>query len=243
MNTLSRCIAAVALCLAGASASASAQPLPPPTVAVSGHGEVSTVPDRARLSLAADALNADLKRAEAEVNAIVRRYLDAVQPLLVKPEHIATTGVSLQPEYSWDEKARRQVLVGYRARREIRVLVGDLDRLGDFILRATAAGVNHVSPPQLESSRADALRLDALTRAAQDAQNKARTLAQALGVKLGAARTVRESGSVSPPPMPMKVMAMRAEAAYDSGNEQMGLATGEIRIAADVGVEFDLIGR
>ena len=46
-----------------------------------------------------------------------------------------------------------------------------------------------------------------------------------------------------PPPQPYKVMAMRAEAAMDSGNQQMGLNTGEIHIAADVSVEFDLIAR
>ena len=47
----------------------------------------------------------------------------------------------------------------------------------------------------------------------------------------------------APPPVLYKAMAVRAEAAFDSGNQEMGLSTGEIRIAADVQVEFDLVGR
>ncbi|MES0874980.1 SIMPL domain-containing protein [Sinimarinibacterium thermocellulolyticum] len=235
-------VALAAWCCATASA---AQPLSePPTIAVSGHGEVTTLPDRARLSLAVDALDGEVKAAEAEVNRIVRRYLETLGSIGVDDRDISTTGISLQPEYVWDEAARQQKLVGYRARRDIQVLVRKLDRLGDVILGATEAGVNHVHPPMLESSEADALVREALVRAAKDAQARAQALAGALGVKLGSARVVREAGQALPPPQPYKMMAMRAEAALDAGgNPQMGINAGEIRIAADVSVEFDLIGR
>lgn len=233
-------LAACVVTLSGAAGAA--EPLPPPTIAVSGHGEVTTLPDRARLALAVDALNVEIKSAEAEVNRVVRAYLDAIKPLGLKPEDVATSGASLQPEYVWDEKARQQKLVGYRARRDIQIVARHLDQLGELILRATQAGMNHVSPPTLESSKADALGREALARAAQDAQARAAALAQALDIKLGGARRVREAGG-SPPPVPYKVMAMRAEAAYDGGNQEMGLSTGEIRISADVQVEFDIAAR
>lgn len=235
-NWLAAC-AAVFSCAVGA-----AEPLPPPTIAVAGHGEVTTLPDRARLALAVDALDVEIKNAEGQVNRVVRAYLDAIKPLGLKAEDIATSGASLQPEYVWDEKARKQKLVGYRARRDVQLVVRDLDQLGDLILRATQSGMNHVSPPALESSKSDALGREALARAAKDAQARADALAQALGVKLGSARMVREAGG-TPPPVPYKVMAMRAEAAFDGGNQEMGLNTGEIRIAADVQVEFDIAGR
>lgn len=241
MNRASRWIAVLSL-LGGCAAATAGEPLPPPTIAVGGHGEVTTLPDRARVALAVDALNSEVKAAEAEVNTVVRRALEEFRTLGLKAEDIATSGTSLQPEYVWDEKARRQVLTGYRARRELQIAVRDLEQLGDVLLRATRAGVNQVKPPALESSRADAFEREALAKAAKDARAKAEVLAQALDVKLGAARVVRESGA-APPPVLYKAMAVRAEAAFDSGNQEMGLSTGEIRIVADVQVEFDIAGR
>ncbi|WP_028081105.1 SIMPL domain-containing protein [Solimonas soli] len=217
---------------------------PPRLVAVNGDGEVSVKPDRARLNLAADALNADLKTAESQVNAIVRAYLAEAKALGSKDEQISTAGISINPEYVWDDKLRQQKLVGYRARRDIEVVITDLDKLGDYVLRATKAGVNHVSPPQLESSRSDELQRQALAKAAQDAQSRARLLADTLNVKLGSVRSIRANEAVAPPrPIAYKTMAMAEAADAGSGNEQLGFSGGEIKYSASVSAEFDLIER
>src|SRR3546814_9631098 len=76
-----------------------------------------------------------------------------------------------------------------RSRRDIAVTVSNLDKLGDFVLRATKVGINHVSTPILESSQADALSKQALAKAASDARDKAKLLADTLGMKLGPVRT------------------------------------------------------
>ncbi len=212
----------------------------PRLIAVNGQGEVSVKPDRARLNLAADALNADLKLAEAEVNKVVRAYLAEAKALGTKEEHISTAGISINPEYVWDEKARRQQLVGYRARREINVVIENLDKIGDYLLRATKVGVNNVSSPVLESSRSGTLIEQALVNAANDARTKAKLLAETLDMKLGSVRTLRVNDYVAPP-MPMKVMAMRAEAADAGGNQEIGFAAGEIKYTASAAVEFDLL--
>src|SRR3546814_211336 len=155
------------------SAAAHAGDTPPPRiVAVDGEGEVSTQPDRARLNLAADALDPELKTAESQVNGIVRAYLAEARALGATDKEISTAGISINPEYVWDDKAKKQKLVGYRARRDIAVTVSNLDKLGDFVLRATKVGINHVSTPILESSQADALSKQALAKAASDARDK-----------------------------------------------------------------------
>ncbi|MGH8446268.1 MAG: SIMPL domain-containing protein [Solimonas sp.] len=229
-----------------ASVAAQAADAPPPRlVAVGGQGEVSVKPDRARLNLAADALNADLKTAESQVNTIVRAYLAEAKALGAKDEQISTAGVSINPEYVWDEKLRQQKLVGYRARRDIEVVITDLDKLGDYVLRATKAGVNHVNPPQLESSRSDELQRQALAKAAQDAQARARLLADTLGVKLGSVRSIRAEDVGRPMPIMYKaeMRAAAAPMADGSGNEQMGFSGGEIKYNASVSAEFDLLDR
>lgn len=212
------------------------------SVSVNGQGEVSVQPDRARLTLGVEASNVELKAAEAEVNRVVRAYVVEARSLGLKDEQIATAGVTINPEYVWDDKARRQKFTGYRAHRQIDLRVDDLTVIGDLILRATKVGINQVNPPALESSKARELTKQALVKATEDARAKAQLLADTLGVKLGAIRSISANDS-APPPVMYKVMAMRAMAApeADSGNAEMGFSGGEIKYSANVSADFDLV--
>jgi uncharacterized protein YggE len=227
-----------ALILAGAAGAHDAAPLPR-VVSVHGEGEVAVKPDRARLTLAVEKVDPDLKKAEAEVNRIVRDYLKEARALGARDEQLSSTGVGINAEYVWPEGARERKFTGYRVTRQIEVRIDALDRLGDFILRATQAGVNQVSAPALESSRAQELEQQALAKAAEAARAKARLLAQTLGVKLGVVARITESGAA--PPQPMYEMKVRASAAAQDGSAEMGLALGEIRYRATVSAEFDLL--
>ena len=209
------------------------------SVSVSGQGEVAVKPDRARVSLGVDAVSLELKAAESEVNKISRAFLVEAKALGIADADISTSGVGINPEYAWIEQTHTQKLTGYRASRQIEVLMRDLDKLGDLILRATKAGVNRVSPPQLESSRAKELTNQALVKAAEDARAKAKLLAETLGAKLGPVYRVNTAEVSQPPPIPFKVMAMRAESA--DGNAEMGINTGDIRYNATLSAEFDLL--
>ena len=86
--------------------------------------------------------------------------------------------------------------------------------------------------------------LDALAKAAEDARAKAKVLADALGVKLGAVHTLNANAEYVPPPMAQKarftVMAA-ADAAPESGNAAFGFSAGQIRYSASVNADFDLV--
>lgn len=231
------CVAALVALITATVLPAHELPAPPRTVSVSGEGEASVKPDRARLTLAVEKLDPDLKKAESEVNRIVREYLSEAKALGAKDEQLSTSGVSIHPEYVWPEGGRERKFTGYRVSRQIEIRVENLDRLGDFILRATRAGVNQVNPPELESSKRSELERQALVKAAQDARARAQALAETLGVRLGAAYRITEARAGIAPVPQMK--AMRAEAA-DAGSE-MGLSLGEIRYRTSVSAEFDLL--
>lgn len=236
-------LAAVLACLMilATGAALAQEPAARRSINVSGQGEVRVRPDRARLQLAVDALQADPKAAEAQVNAVVRAFVAEAKALGARDNEISTAAVSLTPEYVWDEKGRRNRLTGYRARRDISVTVTRLEQLGDYLLRATQVGVNTISPPLLEAAAARELSRQALVRATEDARDKAALLAGTLQMKLGPVRSLNATEGMTPPPMP-KMMAMRAEAAFDSGNAQMGLEPGEITYSATVAADFDLLG-
>ncbi|MBL6749140.1 MAG: SIMPL domain-containing protein [Nevskia sp.] len=209
-------------------------------VTVGGHGQVSAVPDRARLSMSIELTRPELKAAQAEANRIVRDYLAQVRALGARDEDISTAALSIRAEYTYSDKLPGgRKFLGYHVSRGIEVVVRDLDRIGDFLARATDAGINSVNDPVLESSRAEELRRQALARAAADAKANASVLAEALGARLGAAHTINAAVETAPP-RPRIVMAARAPGLEQASDQDMGFAGGSLAFDASVTVDFDL---
>lgn len=209
---------------------------------VEGTAELRVAPDRARLSFAIEQVEASLAAAEKPVRDRTVALVAALRQLGIAEAAIASSAQQVQPETVWNDKTRRNELVGYRVRRDIHVTLDALDRLGAVLAAATAAGVSHVQPPVLESSRLAEQRREALAQAAQDAQGRAQSLAHALGTRLGAPLEIQ---AVPPPahrPMPMMraAMAMSADVAAEARNEDFGVSLGEIVIPATVTVRFAL---
>lgn len=241
MTPSSRLLIGILTLLVASQAGATETPPDRRSVTVSGQGEISATPDRARLAMTVESTKPQLRDAQAEVNRIVRDYLAQARSLGARDEDISTAGLSIQAEYDYTQKTGRR-FTGYHVRRGIEVVVRDLDRTGDFLLRATDAGINGVSDPQLESSRAEELQRQALAKAAADAQSKARVLADSLGVRLGPVHTISSNAEFTPPPMPrMRVMAMAAAAPAESGNDAIGFSAGQIKVNATLTADFDLI--
>lgn len=212
------------------------------SVSVSGRGEVAVTPDRARISMQVTTTKADVRVAQTEVSRVVRDYLAQLKGLGIAEADIGTAGLTIQPEYDYGAKGRK--FLGYKVTRGVEIVVRDLDRIGDVLLKATAAGINDVSDPQLESSKAEALGREALAKAADDARAKAKVLADALGAKLGPIHTLNANAEFVPAPVAFKgrMMAMAsADAAVESGNDAIGFSAGQIRYTASVNADFDLI--
>lgn len=212
---------------------------------VEGTAELRVAPDRARLSFGIEQLDASLADAEKVVREKTVALVAALRTLGVAESAIASGAQQVHPEAVWNDKTRRNELVGYRVRRDVNVTLEALDRLGAVLSAATTVGVSHVHPPVLESSRLAELRREALALAAQDAQARARSLASALGTSVGAPLEIQ---AAPPPPMyrPIPVvhapMAKAADVGVEVRNEDYGVSLGEIVVPANVTVRFALGG-
>ena len=211
----------------------------PRAVSVSGNGEVSAEPDVAHVTLGVEARKPTMAEARTAVAATVDRVLTLTRELRIDPKLVNATRLQVQPEYSWNEKDRKRVLLGYLVSRQVQVELRDLEQLGPLLERAVDAGVNQVNDPLLDSSRRKALEREAMAKAVEDARLNAETLARAAGVKLGPVRTM--NGSSSAPPMPMyrrgAVMADMAAAAPPAET----YVPGGMKFNATVNVEYDLL--
>jgi uncharacterized protein YggE len=212
---------------------------PDRTVAVSGRGEVQVEPDRALVVVGVEARNPTLQNAQQEVNRIVDRFLTLCDELKIPRQQVQSSSANVQAEYDWNNDTHERRLLGYYVSRQLEVDLHDLDRLGVLMEKAVGLGVNQVSPPQLDTTRAEALRREALSKAADDARLNAEALAKTLGARVGKVRRIASSDvATQPPPQPLeRGVAMMAKA----GGGPETYETGQIRINAQVTAEFDLL--
>jgi uncharacterized protein YggE len=207
------------------------------TITVHGTGSSSVSPDRASVQMSIVARSATLSAAQAAAAAVTAKVLDMSGKLGIDRERIDTTGSSVRPDYRWNREREEQELRGYVAQRQIRVDVRDLEKLGALIEGAVEAGVNQVSPPQLDSSKRRESYREALDAAAKDAQANAAQLAKSLGAKLGDALQIT-TVSQPAPPMPMMRMAM-AESVESSAPETYNAAN--LNFDATITAVFELV--
>lgn len=205
------------------------------TVSVTGTGQVSAVPDRANVHMSIVSRAKELDAAQADAAKVTAAVLSLTDKLNIKRNKVDTTGATVRPDYRWNRETEQQDLRGYIAERQMNVKVDDLDRLGMLVEGAVAAGVNQVSPPQLDSSRREALHRDALAMAAKDARANAEVLAEALGAKLGDPISISDGSGAPPPPIPQ----MRMAAAMESDSAATYNA-GDLTFTATVAVVFEL---
>ena len=233
-----RWLAGVLLCAAMGAGSALADANPSRTVSVSGSGEVTAEPDLAHVALGVEARQPTLAAARSQVAATVDRVLALTRGLGIDPRLVNATRVLVQPEYRWNEKDRERVLLGYLVSRQVEVEVRNLDQLGPLLERAVDAGVNHLSDPQLDSSRHRELERQALTRAVQDARLNAETLATAAGAKLGAVRTLNAGSAAELPAYRSRAGVVAADVAPSPGAPY---PTADLKFAAVVTAEYELL--
>lgn len=169
-------------------------PLPDsPHVVVSGEGKVTAVPDVARITLRAVYRDSDPAVAKRRVDQGVEALLALLPEFGVGPEAITASSLDLSDDSEYDEPSRKPIQ--YRASRRMELRFEQLARLGAFLDTAIKAGVQEVEGITFESSRKDALLLEARTKAVAEARDEAAGLATAFGAKLGQVYSINSVNS------------------------------------------------
>jgi uncharacterized protein YggE len=239
LSTLGASLVAAVLIAGAATAAEDHAHAHPRTITVSGQGEIEAEPDRAVVTLGAEARRPEMEEARAQVTKTVDAVLKLTRELGIAPQHVRTTRINVQPEYTWDNAGRERRFIGYYVARQIEIELQDLEKLGSLLERALDLGVNQLGDPRLDSSRRRDLEREAIGKAVEDARLNAEAVAKAAGARLGPPRTISASSGFVPPPVPYALnKAMRAEAAVDASQTYQG---GQLRFTANVQVQYDLL--
>ena len=202
---------------------------------VTGEGSVSIVPDIAILNLGVEVQSDTVATAQTQaaisMDAVVRELRNGdVANKDIKTQHFA-----IYPIRRWSDERGEEVLVGYRVNNTVVAKVRKVEDAGAIIDAVTRAGGDYIRINSISFTVDDPAEYleEAREEAMADAAAKAKQLADAGGVKLGAPTFINESGGYIPAPREYGVRAF-AEAAPMAPSTPISPGETEIRLSVQV---------
>ncbi|MBE7185825.1 MAG: SIMPL domain-containing protein [Methylobacterium mesophilicum] len=230
---------ALALAL-GASLPAFAQNAPtPPSIVVTGEGEATLAPDIAEVSLAVSREAPTAREALTQNSTAMAEVIKALKDMGIESRDLQTSGVQVSARYDYISKpdnTQESRLRGYDVTNTLNIRVRDVGKTGEVIDRAVSLGVNEGGNISFTNENPKPAMTDARKKAVADAMDKARTLAEAAGVKLGRVMEISDT-VVGEPPRPMLAKAF---AARDAAPAPAPVEAGENAYRVQVNMTFAL---
>ena len=223
------------------------------TITLTGHGEVSAVPDIATISFSIRKEAATVKEAQDQVATVEQKVLGFLKISGVEDKDVKAADVSFSPkyEYQYDKtivctkfncppNPGKSVIVGYEANESITVKIRNTENVGKIVQGIGELEVSELNGPNFTIDDEDALKAEARKEAIAEAKTKAKVLARDLGVHLGEVVSFGENGDY-PVPMYAKTMSVSMDSL---GVEQAAVSSqvpkGENTISSDVSITFQI---
>jgi uncharacterized protein YggE len=210
---------------------------PPPVIIVNGNAEIEAVPDEATVRLGVVRQSPTAQAAQEQANTVSQQILNAITKLGIPQQRVQTSRLTLTPVYAPQRPENREAprIVSYTASNIVSVDIDKLNQIGPVIDAGLTAGANQLEGVQFRLKNDLPAREQALKKAVTEARQKAETIAEALGVRLGPVTEVAEGGvSV----VPMAAMGGFAEARVATLAAQTPVSPGQLEVRANVTVKF-----
>jgi uncharacterized protein YggE len=219
----------VLLSVVPAAAQAPASAAGPPTVSVVGEGEATGAPDVAYVSVGVQTQSSTAADATGENSRLMTAVLSALRARGVASADLQTSGLVVAPQFNRD---RPNEVVGYQATNNVTVTVNQVERAGELLDAALAAGANRIGGLRFGIRDVSALREQALGQAAASARVRADAIAAGLGLRVvGVSSATEEAVNL---PQPRAVMA--AAPAPGPAAAPPPVEAGELHVTARVRV-------
>ncbi len=200
------------------------------TLTVTGSGKVTSRPNHVQIQIEVDTTGKEVSGAQQKNAAVMNQVIEAILGLRIPRENIQTAAYTIFPLYSYIEG--KQILEGYQISNTITVKITDVSQAGTVIDTAVQNGANRISSLQFSIENPDFYYQQALSLALQNAQKKARTIADTMQLSLNPQPIEILEVSNAAPPVLYK-SAAAAEQFASTPIEQ-----GQINIDAAVNVTF-----
>lgn len=175
---------------------------------VSGTGRAESRPDQAIFNAGLENIAPTAKAASARANEAVGRIVAALRTLGIEEKDVQTSSLSISPVDFGRDRGR------FQATNQVTIKVRNVDKAGEAIAAATAAGANVLSGPNLSVADPETAALSAHATAYKAARAKADAYAKAAGMRVVRVVAIHDGGQGGVMPM------MYAEASRDMARVQ-----------------------
>ncbi|BAU28680.1 hypothetical protein DFP93_10585 [Aneurinibacillus soli] len=205
------------------------------TITVTGKGEIRVKPDTAYIQLGLTTTGKTAREAQQKNAAGFESIRKALATFKIAETDIQTVRYSTSPDYSWEDN--KQTLKGYQVEQMVSIKYRDLNRVGELLDQATAAGANRIDNVTFTSEKLDTYRMDATDRAIDNARLKADRMATRAGVKINTILAISD-GSTPSVIYPIRNTEVMAASMKDAASPSSQLSPGELVIEDYVTVTY-----
>lgn len=205
-----------------------------------GMAEVMGQNDSARISVAVVTQGRNLEQVSSENAGKTKAVIQAIKGLNIKDLKLKTSNYRVTPQR--DYKARPPKIKGYEVHNAIEITLEGFEpeplskNVSMMIGKALESGSNNINHIQFYIKNKSALEKEALKQSTQEAMDRARTLAEAAGVKLK--RIV--SLSTQPIHIPTRQHMLRAAGMNTEASAAPPIEIGESQIRVQVSIAYEI---
>jgi len=200
-------------------------------VTVAGEAITRVEPDTAVMTLSVVTQSTQAITAQQENARKSDAVASAVKNVAGSSAEVKTSDYTLQPQYDYRDN-RLPKIVGYDARNSVIVTMSDLKNAGAVIDAASRAGANSIDSVSFILRQTSPARGQALSDATQQAMNKARSIAQALGGRV--LRVVEENEGSTIAAEPQVAYETVTRQAYPAKMVPTPITSGQLSIRSNV---------
>jgi uncharacterized protein YggE len=202
------------------------------TLSVAGTGKVVTEPDIARLSVGVKTSDTDAQTAQDQNDEKMAQVIEAVKGAGVEDKDIQTTRYAVSPRYNYSKEDPE--IVGYEVTHMVTVTIRAIDTVGQVLKAANQAGANQSYDISFDIEDRDTAYQQALSKAIENAKQKAQVMAQAAGVALKEPAAINEGGT----PAVYQTRAYAETADYSAAS--VPVQSGTLDVTANVTIVYNI---
>lgn len=216
------------------------------SISVTGEGEAVSIPDTAVFSFSVSADGDTVDEAQDQVTEKMNAILDELDDRDVDDKDIKTTNYSIQPKYRFETincittpcPPSRRVQDGYTVSHNVSVKVRETDEAGEILSLMGKMGVSNLSGLSLTVDDPDQVTEEARADAIAEAKEKAKRLADDLGVKL--VRVVSFYDNTGGVPYYAESFGADTEILRASASPTPNIPVGENKVVVNVTVVYEI---
>lgn len=205
------------------------------TIKVVGEATMSVEADIAILVLGVVQQGKTPTLAQQAVSMASDRILSSITVLGIDRKKMRTGNFRMYAVYD-DKPGKQNDIIGYRAETSISITIEDLKQVAMIMERALFSGANQIQSLQFQKKNEDALQLQLLKEAAENATRKAQAIASGLGFSILKPVNIEEqSYSMRAPNHEMYMTKALASSGQDP------FASGSIELTASISALFEVV--